>query len=217
MAKYLSHNNSRRRSCRGFTLAELLIALMVTSIILAAVASLAFAMGSAGQATDDMGRNQAQLRCATIIISELIKHSKLVCATPGDDLAVWRDDDNQDGQINPSELVYIEATGDRNCLRLLEFPDADVWNIQLSDIGNTATKQNLIASCQERRIELISQCSDVQFSLSTAAPQTKLVSILFKLTENNAAQDCQISAMLRGWAGNLLDSSGTEIVSGDDD
>ena len=51
------HNNGK-----GFTLVELLVALMVTSIILAAVATLAFAMGSVKDSTDDTSSKQAQLR-----------------------------------------------------------------------------------------------------------------------------------------------------------
>ncbi|MHC4076272.1 MAG: PilW family protein [Planctomycetota bacterium] len=59
---------------KGFTLAELLIALMVTSIILAAVATLAFAMGSANDTGDDISAKQAQVRYATLRICELIRH-----------------------------------------------------------------------------------------------------------------------------------------------
>ena len=46
----------------GFTLAELLVALTVSSIILAAVAALAYAVGSANDSTDDTERKQAQVR-----------------------------------------------------------------------------------------------------------------------------------------------------------
>jgi len=92
----------------GFTLVELLVALVVTSIILAAVATLTYALGSANETSDDTSEKQAQVRYATLRISELIRYCKLICAAPGDDLAVWRADDNADGEINPQELVYLE-------------------------------------------------------------------------------------------------------------
>jgi prepilin-type N-terminal cleavage/methylation domain-containing protein len=43
----------------GFTLVELLVALIVASIVTTAVVTLAYAMSSAGDATDEMSRKQA--------------------------------------------------------------------------------------------------------------------------------------------------------------
>ena len=54
---------------RGFTLVELLLALIVTGIILTAVTTLAFAVGAANDATDDTSQKQAQVRFATLRIS----------------------------------------------------------------------------------------------------------------------------------------------------
>jgi prepilin-type N-terminal cleavage/methylation domain-containing protein len=46
----------------GFTLVELLVASMVAAIIFTAVATLAYALGTANDATDDMAVKQAQVR-----------------------------------------------------------------------------------------------------------------------------------------------------------
>ena len=58
-------NNTKRRNRRqtpgGFTLVELLVALMVTSIILSAVATLAYAMTRANDQTSDTAQKQALL------------------------------------------------------------------------------------------------------------------------------------------------------------
>ena len=72
----------------GFTLVELLVAMMVTAIILSAVAALAFAMGSANDSSDDTSHKQAQLRHATINVSELIRHCKLVVLATPDAIAL---------------------------------------------------------------------------------------------------------------------------------
>ena len=63
----------------GFTLVELLVAMMVASVIFAAVAALAYGLSTANQSTDDTCQKQAQLRYATVRIAELIKISKLFC------------------------------------------------------------------------------------------------------------------------------------------
>ena len=174
----------------GFTLVELLLALMVTSIILTAVASLAFAMGTANQTGDDTSQKQAQLRCATLRISELIRYCKLVYSTSENAVVIWNTDDDGDDEIDTSELVYIEAGA-----------NADYISLRYGD--------------DPTKIYLIPQCSNVQFVLDTAAPQTRSVSISFDLEENGATHNYQVNAALRSWAGHLLDTGGN-IVEDDD-
>jgi len=62
---------------------------------------------------------------------------------------------------------------------------------------------------------VIPQCSNVLFGFDVLPPQSKFVSINFNILENDIVRQYQISAALRGWAGNLLDGGG-EIVSDDD-
>jgi prepilin-type N-terminal cleavage/methylation domain-containing protein len=197
----------------GFTLVELLVALMVVSIIFTAVATLAYALGAVNDAANDMAEKQAQVRFATLRISELIRHCKLVCAAPGNDLAIWRADDSNAGQININELVYIEKGTDSNYLRLCVFPLSATSLVNLSDIKTLATSGYSVTY-----VPLIPQCSNVefQFDVSPLTPNSKFVSISFDLVENGVTRQYQISAALRGWAGNLLSADGQSIV-GDDD
>lgn len=193
----------------GFTLVELLVALIVTSIVTTAVVTLAYAMNSVNDATDDTSRKQAYVRFATMRISDLIRHCRLICGTPGGELAIWRADDG-DGQININELVYIERGTSNDYLRLCEFPKLDTSVVSLSDIGTLST-----SGYDVTYVPLIPQCSNVQFYLDDPTPSnSRLVTITFDLVENNVTCQYQINAMLRGWAGNLLD--GGNIVSDDD-
>jgi len=196
---------------KGFTLVELLVALIVTGIVLAAVATLAFAIGAANDETDDTSQKQAQIRHATLRISELIRHCKLICGTPGGDLAIWRADDNGDGQININELVYIERGINGDYLRLCEFPTSDTSPVNMSDIETLSTSDYVVTY-----VPLVPQCSNVEISFDAAPPNSRFVSIAFDILENDIVHRYQISAALRGWAGNLLDSSGNNIVSDDD-
>lgn len=201
---------------RGFTLAELLVALMVTSIVLTAVATLAYALGAANDATDDTSRKQAQLRYTTLRISDLIRHCRLICGMPGNDLAIWRADDNNDGKINPTELVYLEAGQEKDRLGLLEFSWTGSWELTISETQDINTKTALILACTERRTVLMPECSDVQFHLDDVPPQSRRVGISFNLTENEIERNYQINAALRGWAGNLLNAAADSIITDDD-
>lgn len=203
----------------GFTLVELIVALMVTAIILAATASLAYALGVANDATGEASKEQARLRYATVRLSELIKHGRLICGLPADDIAVWRADGNVDGQINPGELVYIVAGPGRGYIKLLQFiPPVPLENtvISISDIQAGTAKDQLVESCNETYAALIPECSNVAFDVDDQPPWSRLVNMSFDITENGVERHFQISAGVRSWAGHLLTAAG-DMVNGDDD
>jgi len=211
----------------GFTLAELLVALIVSGIILAAVATLAFAMSSASVSTDDTSGRQAQVRFATLRISELIRHCKLICAESGDDLVIWKADDNpQDGKIDVLELAYIEPASSKDRIRILEFSDCPVWlndwfriqPSQISALKQSWLKEFFVSRCETTDYELISGCNNVEFSLDVPEkpPLSKFLGISFDIIENNIVRHYQIDNALRSWAGNLLSADGLTIVSDDD-
>jgi len=202
----------------GFTLVELLVALAVAGIVLSAVATLAYALSSANDAADDTSYKQAQLRYATLRVSQLIRQCKLVCFAAGDDFAIWRADDNSDGKINIAELVYIERGPARDHLQLTEFPSSNSSVINLSSIQARATNWWSAYSSKANFIQLIPQCSNVQFSFDALPPRSKFVNISFDLVENGIVHQYQINARLRGWAGNLLREGGGGIsIASDDD
>ncbi len=201
-----------KRYKKGLTLVELIVAMIVTSIVLTAVVTLANALGTVNDVTDETSKKQAQIRFATVRISDLIRHCKLICGTPSGELAVWRADDG-DGQININELVYIERGTENDYLRLCEFPSFDTSVVTLSDIETLSTSGYNVTY-----VPLIPECSNVEFILDDldSPPQSRFVTISFDIVENGITRQCQINATLRGWAGNLLDASGSSIVSDDD-
>lgn len=202
----------------GFTLVELLVAMVVTSVVLTIVATLAFAMNSANNATHDTSQTQAQVRFATLRISELIRHSKLICYVNSQELAVWRADDTPggEGQINAGELVYVEIDG--NKIQLMDFSDvpAAIRTNPLTLAELPGLKASLMSSCTERYAVLVPVCSNVQFGfLPELPPRSTFVTLSFDIAENNTVHSYQINAALRGWAGNLLDTN--DEVAADDD
>lgn len=207
-------NDNRKRN--GLTLIELVIAMIVTSIIAMAVVTLAYTLDTANDATGDTSKKQAQIRFAAVRISELIRHSRLVCYAGTDDVAVWRADDDNNGQISINELVYIECGSAHNHLQLCEFPSSDTTAINISSIGAFASNWWSTYSAGASYTGMIPQCSNVEFGfLPALPPQSKFVTISFDIDENGVTRQCQINATLRGWAGNLLDA-GNNIVSDDD-
>jgi prepilin-type N-terminal cleavage/methylation domain-containing protein len=204
------------RKKNGFTLIELLIALSVAGIVSAAVVTLAYAVGTANKGSEDMSWKQAQLRYTTLRISELVRNCKLICGMVGDDLALWRADDNDDGQINPQELLFLEMGTDRNYIRMMDFPSAANWTVTLNSILGGTAKNELMLLCEERQTMLVPECNDVQIVLDSPPPWSRSVNMSFDLIESGDVRQYQINAALRGWAGNLLDTTGNSLESDDD-
>ena len=214
------------RDTKGFTVVELLVALIVTSVILSAVATLAFAMNTASQASGDTSLKQAQLRASVLRLQELVRHGRLICAAPGTDLVIWTTDDGDD-LINVNELTYVERGAGRDTVRLCRLLSSDNPVISLSDLGLSQTKSQLIASYSESYVNLIPVCSNVLFSFYDAAgvlltvpgdPVTKAqrVTISLGLAENDSVHHYEINTTLRARAGHLLSPDGSALVSDDD-
>jgi prepilin-type N-terminal cleavage/methylation domain-containing protein len=204
---------------KAFTLVELLITLIVTGIILSAVTTLAFAMSSAGWASDDTAVRQAQLRQARLRIGELVRNCRLICAKPANDhVVLWRADDNGDGRINVGEIVYIERGDNLSFLRLCQFAPTEVAPVTLSTLGAPTMKAYLVSKYAETYALLIPACTNVQFSFDTAPPFTRRLDISFGLSENGTTHQYEMTMALRARAEHVVKLIGTkfEIVSDDD-
>ena len=63
---------------------------------------------------------------------------------------------------------------------------------------------------------LMDQCGNIEFGFDVLPPWTRFVNVSFDLVENGFSRQYEISGYVRGWAGNLLNETGTVLV-GDDD
>lgn len=206
------------RHVKAFTLVELMVGLMVTSIILAAVATLAFALSTGATAGSDYAYTQAQIRRATVYVSDLIAQCSLICAAPGYDLAIWRSDDNNNGRINLNELVYLERGADRQYLRLCGFESTSNPEIALADLASPTAKGQFITAYGAHYTPLIPDCSDAQFSfLGVPPPRTAVLGITFEFAEDRTMHQYEIVAAARCLAVHRLNAAGDAIVATDDD
>ncbi|UCF00055.1 MAG: prepilin-type N-terminal cleavage/methylation domain-containing protein [Planctomycetota bacterium] len=201
---------------KGFTLVELLVALSVASIVFTAVATLAYALSTANDSTRDTSQKQAQLRYATLRISELVRNCTLICKTGGTDFAMWSADDNSNGQININELVYIDTGTNQDHIRIYKCNNSSNPEVTLSEIDSVGTSWWLGYYDIATYTEPVAECSNVQVSFDEAAPLTKFVSISFDIFENGVIRQWQINSALRSWAGHLLNITNDAIVSDDD-
>lgn len=200
----------------GFTLAELLIALVVTSIVLAAVATLSSALGSANDSTGDIAVKQAQIRFATVKIRELIGNCRMICHLEENNFAIWRADDNDDSYINLDELTYLGSYYDRSFVRIFEFY-GDSRVLDIDDIKPFLSEWTDYGCYTYLYKKLIPKCENVTLTVDTTPPWSKFASISFDIEENGVMHHYEITAALQAWAGHLIDDNGNFKFWDDDD
>jgi prepilin-type N-terminal cleavage/methylation domain-containing protein len=84
----------------GMTLIELLLALTILAMVMAGVSTLAFAMASVKNSTDDTSSKQAYIRFAETQLGDMIRQARLVCYASNSQVALWTTDTNGDGLMN---------------------------------------------------------------------------------------------------------------------
>ncbi len=224
------------RNITAFTLVELLVALVVTGILLSAVATLAFAMSSAVRASDDMAYAETQLRGVTPRLLDLVRYSHLICARFDNNLVIWRADDNHNELIDVNEVAYLEYDDPNHVLSLWEFVlgpkdnNPDVLTALglaaepgvLAELAKPETKTALkrkylnVDPPAARRSVLLRGCSGAQFALDAYPPVTKRVAISFTLAENDSEHYYEIGATILVSAQHLLSGDPPKLVSDDD-
>ncbi len=201
---------------RAFTLIDLMVALCVVNIVMAAVASLAYAMGTANDASDDTSTKQAQLRCATLRIGEMVRNSRLIINNVDNNLVIWKADYNNDGQINLGEIAYIGSAADKTYIRVYEFT-SDNRTINPGQVGSLASGWWYAYDSSYYYTCLIPVCSNFSISTDVAPPRSKTATISFKLVESRVTKTYQIVASLRAPATQMLDATGYYVYIGDDE
>jgi type II secretory pathway pseudopilin PulG len=206
----------KNRVKTAFTIVELLVALVVTSVVLSAIAALAFAMGTATRSSEDVAFAQTEVRTATLRLVELIRNCRMICAAPGNDLVVWKSDDNGDERINLNELVYIESGSAHSVLQLGQFSAPSNPQVAFTSLSLAATKSSLAATYGQTDVTLIRSCSNLQFTWDQAPPLTRRLVVSFDLTEDSAVHHYQVDVAVLGSAANLLNATATDLVTDDD-
>ncbi len=92
---------------KAFTLAELVLAIAITSVVGLSVATVASALANAHRHTDTMKESIQSGRSAMIHVGSMVRKAKLLVAKSTDALAIWTGDANGDAAINVDELVLI--------------------------------------------------------------------------------------------------------------
>jgi prepilin-type N-terminal cleavage/methylation domain-containing protein len=127
---------SPRPTRRGFTAAELSIAMLVVALVAAAAAALTLAVSQGWTQVERGSAAQVTVARTCLNVEQIMRGARMIgrwrdgtlsdCGSPTANVLVWREDMNGDGQVQFEEIAAIEFDGTK--LRLVlykaEFPNA---------------------------------------------------------------------------------------------
>jgi len=102
---------------RGFTLAELMIGVAITSLVALSVLGLAVGLSNAHESNDNYHQSLQTARSAMLQVQSAIRKARLVLGQTDTELLLWTDDEDGSGTINVSELLLLRWSKDSRKLR----------------------------------------------------------------------------------------------------
>ena len=130
------------RCRRGFTLAELVLALAITTVIGLAVTGVAAAVSNFNQRAEAYYEYLQSGRVAAVRLEGMMRPALLITAASGDKMVVWTNDATDAGKINVSEVtkIFLDTSTRQLMQRTTVFPDS------LSTATKTALDTSLALS-----------------------------------------------------------------------
>jgi prepilin-type N-terminal cleavage/methylation domain-containing protein len=161
----------KQKKQSGFTLVELLVAMMIVAIVLTAAATMAGALSAAKEANDQIGHDITTLLQIQTRLSDLVMRANEVTLCQASKLVLWHDN-NADGiaAVDGSEYTTIETDG---------------TNLTIYTNNNPANK------------EVYKNCQLADVYGDEVTPDTKWVKIQFTMTAEGIAQTYSVRASLR--------------------
>jgi len=193
---------------KAFTLAEMLTALTVMSIISLAVVTLTMSLTTAQEYSEDFYRRIQIARNALRRIERDIKKSKLITAGDGTSLVYWLEDANRNDDVELDELRLVQYDASRDEVHLYRpvFPAfwpqewIDNWNEQMTiDMATdlpTAITWLTSPNWLNKQV-LATEVTDFAFTASPAPPVAELLQTELTIGEEPRSVTLRSSASMR--------------------
>ncbi len=207
------------KKTRGFTLVELLVAMIVTTIICSAVLVLSDAVASASRSAQGNARLNAIARSNGVFFSSTVKSCNLILSVNDNRICFWINDDNSDSKINPSELQYFDYDSGTNTLSIFKFSgnkeSSDTLDLESFEGNNYM--EFLISRYNESKIILGENCFHLKFAPDYAAPHTTLVNLAFDIEIDGKSRHFEFTASKQVQPSAWLTPDGVLKSANDDD
>lgn len=199
----------------GFTLVEVLVALVITVMISSAIMVLGSAMSNAFSSSEYDSAEMAGLRKFIVDFEDSVKNARLVCKRSQDMVILWGEEQIADGKINPCELKIYRYYPSECKLKRITVQNTGVFAtlpVSLLQINDTNFFTTLSSSTILKEVTILKECYGVSFNADNAAPWSKNVSCRFSLDFRAGRQDFEIGENLSREPRYLLDNNNQVVV-----
>jgi hypothetical protein len=192
------------RNARALTLAELVIALAVTSVVATAVAGVTMALSTAQAHAERYGQSTQCAYFALMQITRRIRASALVPSSDAATVVLWTGDSDGNGAINYDEIAVISydpvAKEVRHSRVVIPEQQKSALNTKfgLRELTSAQNVQLLVqGSFFTQTSVLATDVTAASFSVSPSPPLSRLVSVRLTVGAGNAAVTVDGAAALR--------------------
>ena len=184
----------------GFTLTELLLAIMITGIILSAVASLVFAVGRLWAHNGAADTISSYQHSVSQQMADLLRHSRLVLDVSNHRIGLWGCDLDHDGEIDVRELVEIRYDAQADRVERIQY-DAPA-GVHVLDASVFAASDGFSSVTQpygsyKHVATLARSVTRWEVSYNQPAPSTGTITVDFRIEEEAVERNSTFSATLR--------------------
>jgi type II secretory pathway pseudopilin PulG len=129
---------------KGFTLAELVLALAITTVIGLAVTGVAAAVSNLNQRAEAYYECLQNGRVAATKLETMMRPALLITAASGSNMVVWTNDTADVGKINVSEVakIFLDTTTKQLVLRTTAYPST-LTAAQVTGLDTSIALSNL--------------------------------------------------------------------------
>lgn len=201
----------RANSRSAFTLAELIMSLAVSSLVLAAAASLAYAVSHAWTKSENIQTVVNHGRNGVARIGARIRGAKAVGYVNSTYLLIWREDADEDGRISMAELTLYTVDARNRAIYegQLVFSsdltqaarDAVDTVLSASELSSPSTINALARSDYFRQGAVAEYVDSVTWVLDADPPDTTMVEMELNLSKDGLTQTLHAGMSLRNREG----------------
>jgi len=211
----------------GFTLTELLTALLITTIIGAVVVSVGAGLYNVQEHTDGITEVIQSGRSGMMRLCAILRKAKLITAATDSEMAIWSGDSNGNKKIEIDEIMLVRYLPDQQIVERwrVSFPETMPHTLRealnqpqalatLTDVGEVKKiLSKAIYSPYLSKEPVITSVSDFNIHTAPAAPITRLVSVHITLGQNDKGISLVSATRLRAdMTGSIVWRNGKPVL-----
>jgi prepilin-type N-terminal cleavage/methylation domain-containing protein len=197
----------QRRTGRGLTLLELMLALVITALVAGAISGMMHAVTTGVVTRRDNRSTMVGANAAAMRLSGYIAPARCILDLDGRDLVIWLNDARSGGTVHATEVRWLLFDADAGTIDVyfVDFPDG--WSQAACDLADNEYRMDanwatVLSSYQSKgwitSMSLVDELDDMAITLDQVQPlDARHVNFDLSFQTSEAAVDVLVAATIR--------------------